>query len=176
MVKILVFLGNPTREYAITRHNVGWMVADYLYPDLAWKEKHKGLFAQTESLKLLKPLTYMNESGRSVRAACDFYHVAVDELLVVHDDLELDFGTIRLQRGGGLQGHNGLKSLKQHLYSDQFIRLRIGIGRPKHGSVASFVLQRFTKEEEIALPLLFNLIKDMLLDCNSNLPATKTLV
>ena len=152
------------------------MVADHMYANLQWKEKFQALFAQSDSLKLLKPHTFMNESGRSVRKACDFFQISADQVLVIHDDLELSFGTIRLQKDGGLQGHNGLKSLKQHLNSSQFLRLRIGIGRPKHGTVASFVLQRFSPEEEIALPLLLDLAKNTLKETNSPLPVTNTLV
>jgi PTH1 family peptidyl-tRNA hydrolase len=118
----------------------------------------------------------MNESGRSVRACMDFYGYAIDEILVIHDDLELPFGTLRLQKGGGLGGHNGLKSIKAHTQSDQFLRLRIGIGRPTHGPVASFVLERFTQKEEISLPLVINLAVRMLTDTYSSLPVTNTLV
>jgi len=146
MVKLLVFLGNPGKAYAKTRHNVGWMVAEHRYPHASWSEKFHGLVSLDNSIRLLKPTTYMNESGRSVRACMDFYGYAIDEILVIHDDLELPFGTLRLQKGGGLGGHNGLKSIKAHTQSDQFLRLRIGIGRPTHGPVASFVLERFTQE------------------------------
>ncbi len=106
----------------------------------------------------------------------DFYNYSAEEILVVHDDLELPYGTIRMQQGGGMQGHNGLKSIKTHVGSDQFLRLRIGIGRPKHGSVASFVLQRFTEEEEITLPLILDSAKTMLLDNIKSLPATNILI
>jgi PTH1 family peptidyl-tRNA hydrolase len=118
----------------------------------------------------------MNESGKSVRAALDFYNLEPTEILVIHDDLELPYGTLRLQAGGGLQGHNGLKSIKQHAGSDQFLRLRIGIGRPKHGSVASYVLERFTAEEEVSLPLVLDLASTMLRGDFSTLPVTNTLV
>ncbi len=176
MVKLLVFLGNPGKAYAKTRHNVGWMVAEHRYPHASWSEKFHGLVSLDNSTRLLKPTTHMNESGRSVRACMDFYGYAIDEILVIHDDLELPFGTLRLQKGGGLGGHNGLKSIKAHTQSDQFLRLRIGIGRPTHGPVASFVLERFTQEEEISLPLVINLAVRMLTDTYSSLPVTKTLV
>ncbi|ADY11876.1 aminoacyl-tRNA hydrolase [Sphaerochaeta globosa] len=176
MVKLLVFLGNPGKAYARTRHNIGWMVAEHLYPNQSWSEKFHGLVSTALTLKLLKPTTYMNESGRSVRACMDFYGYSAEEILVIHDDLELPYGTLRLQKGGGLGGHNGLKSIKAHAQSDQFSRLRIGIGRPVHGSVASFVLERFTSDEEISLPLVINLAEKMLTDYYSSLPVTNTLV
>lgn len=176
MVKLLVFLGNPGKDYANTRHNIGWMVAHQLYPNISWSDKFQGLTATDGSSRLLKPTTYMNESGRSVRPCMDFYGYTLDEVLVVHDDLELPYGTLKLQKGGGLGGHNGLKSIKAHTQGDEFLRLRIGIGRPSHGSVASFVLQRFTAEEEISLPLVLNLAEKMLKDSYSFLPVTNTLV
>ena len=176
MVKLMVFLGNPGREYARTRHNVGWMVCDHLFPNLSWSTKFHAQLARETVVSLLKPQTYMNESGKSVRAALDFYHLEPKDILVVHDDLELPYGTLRLQAGGGLQGHNGLKSIKQHVGSDAFLRLRIGIGRPNHGSVASYVLERFTSEEEISLPLVLDLASTMLNGDFSRLPVTNTLV
>ncbi|MDD3056881.1 MAG: aminoacyl-tRNA hydrolase [Sphaerochaeta sp.] len=176
MVKLMVFLGNPGREYARTRHNVAWMVCDHLHPNLSWSVKFHAQLASEATVRLLKPQTYMNESGKSVRAALDFYNLEPTEILVIHDDLELPYGTLRLQAGGGLQGHNGLKSIKQHAGSDQFLRLRIGIGRPKHGSVASYVLERFTAEEEVSLPLVLDLASTMLRGDFSTLPVTNTLV
>lgn len=176
MVKLLVFLGNPGKAYEKTRHNVGWMVCDHMYPTLSWSQKFNGLIAQDGGTRLLKPHTYMNESGKSVRSCMDFFSYTAQEVLVIHDDLELPFGTIRMQRGGGLQGHNGLKSIKSHIKDDLFLRLRIGIGRPKHGTVSSFVLQRFSPEEEISLPLILDSAKKMLIDDITTLPVTNTLV
>lgn len=173
MVKLLVFLGNPGKEYEKTRHNVGWIVCSHAYGTVSWTEKFHGLIAQAEGRRLLKPGTYMNESGRSVRACMDFYGIAPEEVLVVHDDLELPFGTVRLQSGGGLQGHNGLKSIKQHAGSDDFLRLRIGIGRPARESVASYVLQRFTKEEESQLSFILDAARNLLLDTFNQLPVTQ---
>ncbi len=176
MVKLLVFLGNPGKAYEKTRHNVGWMVCNHMYPSVSWSQKFNGQIAQDMSKRLLKPHTFMNESGKSVRSCMDFFSLTAQEVLVIHDDLELPFGTLRMQSGGGLQGHNGLKSIKSHIKDDGFIRLRIGIGRPKHGSVSSFVLQRFSPEEEISLPMILKKAKDMLRDTFSILPVTNTLV
>ncbi len=156
MVRLAVFLGNPGPEYARTRHNVAWMLADRLFfsDSVIWQRKFKGMFGSTAGgLLLLKPETFMNRSGESVAACAQFYRIAPDELLVVHDDIELPFGTALARAGGGLGGHNGLRDIDRALGSREFLRFRIGISRPTRGEVASYVLSRFTPEEERALPL-----------------------
>ena len=145
-------LGNPGREYERTRHNVGWLVADEL------ARRHGGSFRSKFSgrvgevrlgerrLALLKPETYMNESGRSVGAAVRFYKVPPERALVVHDDADLEEGRLQARLGGGLAGHNGLRSIAQHLGTNDFLRLRIGVGRPERGDrrpVADYVLSPF---------------------------------
>ncbi|HPZ16536.1 MAG TPA: aminoacyl-tRNA hydrolase [Sphaerochaeta sp.] len=174
MVKLMAFLGNPTSQYAKTRHNVGWMIADHIYPMEAWSQKFHGRMSSRDGVFLLKPETFMNESGRSVRAALDYYNLEAEQLLVIHDDLELPFGTLRLQQGGGLGGHKGLRSIVQHLSDDSFLRLRVGVGRPVHGSVSSWVLSRFDPIEEALLPDLFNTAHIMLKSQHSTLPVIKT--
>lgn len=152
-----VFLGNPGREYERTRHNAGFLVADRWIEDLplVWQKKFKGEWAVlvlgTEKLYLLKPATFMNLAGESTRAMGDFFKIPAEAWVVVHDDIDLPFGEVRFQTGGGLGGHNGLRSLKQHLGTDRFHRLRFGIGRPVHGNVADFVLGKFSPGEEIDL-------------------------
>mgnify|MGYP000011674669 CR=1 FL=1 len=154
MARLIVALGNPGREYVDTRHNIGWLLFDRwpLANELHWKEKFKGLFALTtikgEQVVLLKPQTYMNLSGESVRPAMDFFKVDVNDVLVVHDEIDLPFGTLHLKKGGGLAGNNGLKSMAQHLPNQNFLRLRMGVGKPKYGDVASHVLGKFNKDEE----------------------------
>jgi len=145
-------LGNPGREYAKTRHNVGWMVVDELAARHggSWRSKFSGQLAEIRldglRLALLKPETYMNESGRSIGAAVRFFKVDPGSLLVVHDDVDLDEGRLQARLGGGLAGHNGLRSITQALGSQDFLRLRIGVGRPGRGdrrSVADYVLAGF---------------------------------
>jgi peptidyl-tRNA hydrolase, PTH1 family len=145
-------LGNPGREYARTRHNVGWLVADELAARHggSWREKFSGRVAEVRidglRLALLKPETYMNESGRSIGAATRFFKVDPGSLLVVHDDVDLDEGRLQARLGGGLAGHNGLRSIAQVLGSQEFLRLRVGVGRPGRGdrrSVADYVLSDF---------------------------------
>ena len=151
-------LGNPGREYASTRHNVGWMVVDELARrhDGSWRSKFSGQLAEARldgaRLALLKPETYMNESGRSITAAMRFFKVPVASVLVVHDDVDLEEGRIQARAGGGLAGHNGLRSLAGDLGSQDFLRLRIGVGRPGRGdrrSVADFVLAPFSPETDV---------------------------
>jgi PTH1 family peptidyl-tRNA hydrolase len=151
-------LGNPGREYAATRHNVGWMVVDELARRHAgsWRSKFSGQLAQVRAdearLALLKPETYMNESGRSIAAAARFFKVPVESVLVVHDDVDLEEGRLQARLGGGLAGHNGLRSIARDLGSQGFLRLRIGVGRPGRGdrrSVADFVLSPFERETDV---------------------------
>jgi PTH1 family peptidyl-tRNA hydrolase len=151
-------LGNPGREYERTRHNVGWLVLDELARRYggSWRSKFSGSLAEVRlgdaRLALLKPETYMNESGRSVGAAARFFKVEPEQLLVVHDDVDLEPGRLQARRGGGLAGHNGLRSLAQHLGSQEFLRLRIGVGRPGRGdrrSVSDWVLSPFAVEDDV---------------------------
>ena len=145
-------LGNPGREYERTRHNVGWLVADELARRHggSYRSKFSGRVAEARvgdrRLALLKPETYMNESGRSVGAAARFYKVPPERTLVVHDDVDLEEGRLQARLGGGLAGHNGLRSIAQHLGTSDFLRLRIGVGRPERGDrrpVADYVLSPF---------------------------------
>ncbi len=154
-IRLVAFLGNPERRYANTRHNAGWLVADRVVPDDSrdWKEKFHGRFSRRGSLVLLKPQTYINNSGRSVQAALAFFSLTADQLLVVSDDLETAFGTVQIVWGGGHRGHNGIRSIANSLSTSDFWRLRLGIGRPPATRrVADWVLERFTREEEAALP------------------------
>ncbi|WP_319475545.1 aminoacyl-tRNA hydrolase [Marispirochaeta aestuarii] len=153
--RIICGLGNPGREYARSRHNIGWMLLEAWQPSLDYRSKFKGEYALVHSpVKLisLKPMTFMNKSGESLRSCADFFSVPPGDILVIHDDLELTFGDVQIKKGGGLGGHNGLKSIRQHLGTPDFYRLRFGIGRPQRGSVSDFVLSRFSKEEEAELP------------------------
>ncbi len=151
-------LGNPGREYAQTRHNVGWMVVDELARrhDGRWRAKFSGQLAEVRldaaRLALLKPETYMNDSGRSIAAAARFFKVPVVSTLVVHDDVDLDEGRLQARPGGGLAGHNGLRSIAHELGTQGFLRLRIGVGRPGRGdrrSVADFVLSPFDPSTDV---------------------------
>ncbi len=154
---LVVGLGNPGREYERNRHNVGAMVADELARrhDGSWRSKFSGRIAEIRleghKLALLKPETYMNESGRSVGAAASFFKVDPDAVLVVHDESDLELGRLQLRLGGGLAGHNGLRSIAQHLKTQEFLRLRVGVGRPERGDprpLADWVLANFEPHED----------------------------
>jgi PTH1 family peptidyl-tRNA hydrolase len=154
---LVVGLGNPGREYSGHRHNVGWMVVDELARRHggSWKGKFSGRVAEVRvddhRVGLLKPETFMNESGRSVGAAARFYKLEPDAILVVHDEIDLEPGRLQARRGGGLAGHNGLRSVASHLRSQDFLRLRVGVGRPGRGdprAPADYVLSDFTPEDD----------------------------
>jgi PTH1 family peptidyl-tRNA hydrolase len=149
-------LGNPGREHARNRHNAGWMVVDELARRHggSWRGKFAGQMAEVrvgdQRLALLKPETYMNDSGRAVSAAAKFFKVDPDAVLVVHDEGDFDLGRIELKDGGGLAGHNGLRSTAQVLGTQDFLRLRIGVGRPERGDrrpLADWVLANFEQHE-----------------------------
>ncbi|MDD4867572.1 MAG: aminoacyl-tRNA hydrolase [Mycobacterium sp.] len=160
---LVVGLGNPGENYAHTRHNLGFMVADVLAARLGSKFKaHKRSGAEVtngrlggHSVLLAKPRCYMNESGRQVGPLAKFYSVAPPDIVVVHDDLDLDFGRIRLKIGGGEGGHNGLRSVASALGTRDFQRVRIGIGRPPgRTDPATFVLENFTATERAEIPTI----------------------
>lgn len=150
-------LGNPGRAYERHRHNVGWMVVDELVRRHggSFRSKFSGRLAETRiggaKIALLEPETYMNESGRSIAAAARFFKVDPEDLLVVHDDVDLDVGRLQARLAGGLAGHNGLRSIAQALGTPEFLRLRIGVGRPGRGDprdVADYVLAPFEPHED----------------------------
>ena len=154
---LVVGLGNPGREYARNRHNVGQMVVDELARrhEGSWRSKFSGELAEIRldghKLALLKPETFMNESGRSVQAAAQFFKLEPDAILVVHDEGDLDLGRLQARKGGGFAGHNGLRSIAQHLKTPEFMRLRIGVGRPGRGDprpLADYVLSNFEPHDD----------------------------
>jgi PTH1 family peptidyl-tRNA hydrolase len=148
MIKLIVALGNPGAEYELTRHNIAWTLVD-THPEIQtklWKSKFKGEYTDFNSpsgkVYVLKPQTYMNLSGESVQPLCQFFKIEPEEILVIQDELDLPFGQVHFKKGGGLAGHNGLKSITKTMGSQEFYRMRIGIGRPDRGSVSSWVLSK----------------------------------
>ena len=152
---IIAGLGNPGREYENTRHNAGFMVMDALAEKLGTditEKKYKGLYGKAviggEKVILLKPQTYMNSSGESLRAAADFYKVAPEDIIVVYDDISLEPGQLRIRAKGSAGGHNGIKSIIAHLGSQEFPRVKVGVGeKPPRMDLADYVLGHFSKEE-----------------------------
>lgn len=169
----MVGLGNPGEKFASTRHNVGFMALELLTTREGGRfkpmSKLQGDLADVGSgsdrLRLLMPQTYMNDSGRSIRAALDWFDLEIDQLIVLVDDMDLPLGRLRLRASGGAGGHNGLKSTIQHLGTQDFARLRIGIGAPgrnpeeRRARTVSHVLGQFNRSEE---PLLQNVLREVL--------------
>lgn len=149
MIKLVVALGNPGAEYEFTRHNIAWILFDQFQPlqSVTWKSKWKGEYTDIsingEKVYFLKPQTFMNLSGESVGPMASFFKIEPNEILVIQDEVDLPFGTIAFKDGGGLAGHNGLKSITQCLGTQDFIRMRLGVGRPNKGSMSSWVLSSF---------------------------------
>lgn len=154
-MKLIVGLGNPGKDYEYTRHNIGFIIVDELakrFNISLDKTKFNGLYGmgmvQGEKVILLKPLTYMNLSGEAIRPLMDYYDVDLEDILVIYDDLDLPQGKIRLRTKGSPGGHNGIKSIVQHVKTEDFKRIRVGIGRPQNGmKITDYVLGRFTNEE-----------------------------
>ena len=155
---LVVGLGNPGKKYEETRHNIGFVVADAIHRAgvfAEWREKFSGVFAKGNDSSLLKPQTFMNLSGDSVQPCAAFLKVEPREIIVVHDELDLPFGDTRLKFGGGHAGHNGLRSIIQRLGTPDFVRVRVGIGRPPpgfRGEIADYVLTGFDPVERAQLP------------------------
>lgn len=162
MTWLIVGLGNPGKEYASHRHNVGFMLVEELASTLRagdFREKFSGRFTKAshagEDVVLLEPLTFMNLSGQSVQPAAAFFKTPPAQIIVLHDEIDIPFGELRLKVGGGHAGHNGIRSVTQSLGTPDFVRLRIGVGRPPpgfRGEVADFVLSSFEAIERAELP------------------------
>jgi PTH1 family peptidyl-tRNA hydrolase len=157
---LIVGLGNPGKDYEKTRHNIGFAIVDLLAGkhrlEFREKAKFKGLLAEGQigdvSVSILKPLTYMNLSGESVALLTHYLQILPSKILVVVDDVDLALGQMRLKINSGPGTHNGLKSVEYHLRTNRYARLRIGVGNEREGDLASYVLSRFSKEDEKTLP------------------------
>ncbi len=168
--ELIVGLGNPEPKYDQTRHNIGFEVVDALseFWGVSWKEQRRfqgllgeGLAPNGQKIRLLKPLTYMNRSGQSVRAVIDWFKIAPEKVLVVYDDMDLPIGRLRLRLTGSAGGHNGMKSLIAHFGTQNFPRLRVGISKasPQKGTV-SHVLGKFSPEEKKLISEVMKMVID----------------
>ena len=160
MTKLLVGLGNPGDKYFETKHNVGFMLIDQLAKkqnvtfthDKIFQSDLASFFLNGEKIYLVKPTTFMNESGKAVHALLTYYGLDIEDLLIIYDDLDMEVGKIRLRAKGSAGGHNGIKSIIQHIGTQVFNRVKIGIGRPKNGmSVVHHVLSKFDKDDYIGI-------------------------
>ncbi|MBN2804888.1 MAG: aminoacyl-tRNA hydrolase [Deltaproteobacteria bacterium] len=155
---LIAGLGNPGIQYSLTRHNVGFIVADMLLSMMRggnYLEKFNAEYSKCNyksfQAVILKPMTFMNLSGQSVSRACSFYKIGINQVIIIHDDIDLDYGIVRVKSGGGTGGHKGIESCKQELGTTDFLRVRVGVGRPVHGDVSNFVLSNFSADEQIIL-------------------------
>jgi PTH1 family peptidyl-tRNA hydrolase len=157
-VILFVGLGNPGSQYENTRHNIGFKVIDKLVDDFQARDISKtsfqGKLYRSANTLFLKPTTFMNLSGRSVQPVKQFFKVELEDIIVIHDDIDLPFGAVRFKRGGGHGGHNGLKSLDTHI-TKEYLRVRVGVGKPVHKTeVADYVLHDFSEDEMSVLDKL----------------------
>ncbi len=158
-MRIIIGLGNPTEKYQATRHNIGWDAITRIADDYKIalnQKKHKAIcgsgYIEGEKVILAKPLTYMNLSGESIRQLVDFYKVELEDIIVIYDDVSLDVGQLRIRKKGSAGGHNGIKSIISHLGTDEFPRIKVGVGeKPKDWDLADYVLSRFKVQEEVAI-------------------------
>ena len=184
---LIVGLGNPGKKYQYTRHNAGFIMLDSFKEEFfsteTWKEKYQGHYLSSSlsieqgkiTTILLKPQTFMNLSGNSVCACIKSEHISLDNVIVIHDEIELPFGEIRWKDGGGHRGHNGLRDIIQKCGSE-FPRIRIGVGRPQdNSSVADYLLSNFRKEELEQLPCIYQKFKNILIERISSFLSTKEL-
>jgi PTH1 family peptidyl-tRNA hydrolase len=161
MKKLIVGLGNPGEKYSYNRHNIGFLaIKKILTREIKFKEKHQALYYETKDTIFLLPQTYMNKSGAAVQAFMAFYKILPKNLLVIHDDLDLSLGQIRVKIGGSSGGHNGLKSIDAAIGKD-YLKIRLGIGRPtSQEEVSSFVLSNFIKEEGPLVEKMLSFLAD----------------
>lgn len=157
-MKLIVGLGNPGKKYAMTKHNIGFMSVDYFANknQQAFKQSNKclGEICKIKNNLLLKPNTFMNRSGASIKATMEYYGISLDDVLIIYDDLALPLGKLRLRKQGSSGGHNGVKSIIEHIKTDSFMRVRIGIDQNPLYDTADYVLSKFTpKEVDTLLPI-----------------------
>lgn len=154
-MKLIVGIGNYGKEYENTRHNIGFKVIDSYLNGISYQEKFDGLYVKkiinNEVVYFLKPLTYVNNSGLSVRKIMDYFNIEIKDLLVIQDDLDESIGNYKLKKNSGSGGHNGIKSIINNLNSNEFLRLKIGIASEKKENVIDFVLGKFSKKEQIII-------------------------
>ena len=158
-MRIIIGLGNPLDKYQASRHNIGWDAITRISDDYRISmdsKSHKAIcgkgYIEGEKVILAKPTTYMNLSGESVRELVDYYKVSLEDIIVIYDDVSLEVGQLRIRKKGSAGGHNGIKSIIQHLGTDEFPRIKVGVGeKPKEWDLADYVLSRFNKDEQNAI-------------------------
>jgi len=166
-MKMIIGLGNPGPEYALTRHNIGFLCLDNISKSLNFQEqftqdkKHHALLLKNKEIILAKPQTFMNLSGGAVMALSTYYKIPPKDIYIIHDEVDLEFGRIKIQKDGGSAGHNGVKSVIESLGTQEFVRWRVGVGKPSkdlHIETAEYVLQNFSKDEQQELNSIYEII------------------
>ena len=177
-MKLIVGLGNPGKEYDNTRHNIGFMCVDNFVDNFAVFTKFQGNVSEVihnnEKIIFLKPVTYMNESGISVRKVMDYYNISVEDILIIHDDMDLDIGRLKIKVNSSSGGHNGIKSIINHLKTESFARVKIGISHNRSVDTRNYVLGKFSKSEMETLKPVINKTKEII-ECFINNGIEKTM-
>ncbi len=160
-MKLIVGLGNKGEEYSLTRHNVGFMALDHYLGDADFKSKDNYAYFEkiinSEKVLFIKPLTYMNDSGLAVRKVVDYYHINIEDILVIYDDMDFEIGSYKIKTSGSSAGHNGIKSIISHLNTEDFKRIRIGISK-HNGDPVNYVLGKFSKDDINTLSNVFEIV------------------
>lgn len=167
-MKLIVGLGNPGQEYKNTRHNVGFMVLDNYLNNVDWKEKFHGLFYKKNDVIFLKPTTFMNLSGISVRECVAYFDISIDDILIIHDDLDLPLGSYKIKKNSSSGGHNGIKSIIEELNSMEFCRLKIGISHNRDIPTDKYVLGKFSANEQSLIACKFDVYNKIIEDFIKN--------
>jgi len=167
-MRLFIGLGNPGIEYMRTRHNIGFMLVEKIAEKINFHKKSNSFISMMDGVILAMPQTYMNKSGEAIGQIARFYKIDITNIYVAHDDIDLELGKIKIKIGGGSGGHNGLKSIDQHI-GPNYMRIRLGIGRPQYGNVSDYVLQNFKENEVYLVEKMLNFIKnnfDDLIKCD----------
>lgn len=165
-MKLIVGLGNPGKEYDKTRHNIGFMCVDNFVDNSKWSDKFSGLITEFsyngEKIIILKPMTYMNESGYAVKKVMDYYDLDVSDILIIFDDMDLEIGKLKIKVNSSSGGHNGIKSIIAHLKTESFARVKIGISHNRNIDTKNYVLGKFSNAEMDVLTPIINKTKDII--------------
>jgi PTH1 family peptidyl-tRNA hydrolase len=167
-MKLIVGLGNPGKEYIDTRHNIGFDILDNYLTGIKWSENKYGLFYKNKDIIFLKPITYMNLSGIAVKYFVDYYKIDLKNILIIHDDLDLNLADYRLKKESSSGGHNGVQSIIENLQSNNFLRLKIGISHSQQTAAASYVLSKLSREEKKCISDNLNTFNNIITDFINN--------
>lgn len=167
-MKLIVGLGNVGKEYDDTRHNIGFHLLNNYLKDIKWSNNKYGLFYKDNNVIFLKPSTFMNLSGDAVQYFVSYFKIEIDDILIIHDDLDLEIGDYKLKKSSSSGGHNGIKSIIKALNSNNFLRLKIGISKPQYADSSDYVLGKFSSKEKNIIEKNLNILQQIIDDYISN--------